>query len=152
MSEVNRPVNKINNSLFLAYISKLFSTFPMSSDCSGYILPLKQNFSSGAPVDQMVGERGGGEQREKRNREIIHPGGGSKSTDIDLRKPRSGEKCSCFISQSADIFNMSAPQSLGLASLSRPGLHCLVTAVKQPCWIRAAPLAPTAEMASAFPF
>lgn len=122
MSEVNRPVNKINNSLFLAYISKLFSTFPMSSDCSGYILPLKQNFSSGAPVDQMVGERGGGEQREKRNRETIHPDGGSKSTDIDLRKPRSGEKCSCFISQSADIFNMSAPWKEKVSQITVTGV------------------------------
>lgn len=107
MSEVNRPVNKINNSLFLEYISNFSPPFL----CPLFVLLTYYGSKEKTAVELPFIKwyvRGKVANKGKGNHETYLLCAASNFTCIYLRKLKRREKMSCFISQNADIFNMSA--------------------------------------------
>lgn len=121
MSQVNRSVNKINGSLFLAYISNFSPPFfcPLVVPVTYYHCKENTYLCYWLLNDRLEGTW---ETKGKRNPWKHLSRWGFIFHYVHLKKLKKREKCFCFIRSNADIFSTSTPRKAQVNQVTAMGM------------------------------
>lgn len=138
----HQSIKSITHFFLLIYLTFLHLSYALCLFWLHVTTEKKTQFLRYCLLNGRWGKRGGLQTKGKRNTGNLPPRWGFKFHIYLFQKTKEERKVSCFICQSADIFNIISPPNAqinqvgatGLANVSKAAVARLITPSKQPCW------------------